>query len=493
MNQEYVYEDEQEEEGLTFKKIGRFLQKAWLRMVIYIAIAVLLATAIAVPIKMYYKSEPIARTTIEYIYSGIEQGEDPNGAPLNTDSIISTTVLAKAVDEANLGGKIKDISTLRYAMHIESVLTDEYVRLSEAAANGDTTAANTLRNYEMHPTRFNIIISDPSGNLGLSDDQAKLLLNKVVMCYYAEFQAKYSVTTMFAENAYSLSENDQLEFTDIYDIYLQSLDSVKEFLTRMETEAASFISTTNNTTFAQLASDINILSSSYNQFNAYILSNNVWRNRATARNTLLASEMDINNRLEPLKAYIASLTEQINNIHPNTTTTGADDKGNPTTTVISYPSQYFIYQERLDEANRQVREYEVQLKNIATRLTNLDDEKPTDDALKAKAVENLAAIEKQTVDIIKKVNATVADYYDTTFVSSSVRQTQAPVVTRKSMSFSLLVVYAVVVIVAIAAAGIVTAIKMSRAKAAAGKAQEQKAEEKQAEQKAEEKEEPKAE
>ncbi|MDE7164731.1 MAG: hypothetical protein K2O04_04830 [Clostridiales bacterium] len=474
MNQENVYEDEQEE-GLTFKKIGRFLQKAWLRMLIYIAIAVLLATAVAVPIRMYYKSEPIAQTTIEYIYSGIEVGEDPSGAPLNTDNIISTTVLAKAVDEANLGGKIKDISTLRDAMRIESVLTDEYVRLTEAAANGDTNAANTLRNYNMYPTRFNIIISNPSA-IGLSDDQAKLLLNKVVNCYYAEFQARFSVTTMFAENSYNLSENDQLEFTDVYDIYLQSLESVKAFLARMETEAAGFISAANDTTFAQLASDINVLSSSYNQFNAYILSNNIWRNRETARNALLASEMDINNRLEPLREYIKVLTEQIKNIHPNTTTTGAGTDSNPTTTIISYPPQYFTYQERLDEANRQVRDYEVQLKNIATRLNNLDDEKPTDDALKAKAVENLAGIEKQTVEVIKKVNATVADYYDTTFVSSSVRQTQAPVVTRRGISFSLLVVYAVTVIVAVLAAGIVTAVKMSRAKPTTEKVEDKKEE-----------------
>ena len=465
MNQEYAYEEDREEEGLTFKKIGRFLQKAWLRMLVYIVIAVLLATAIAVPIKMFLKSEPIARTTIEYIYSGIEEGKDPSGAPLNTDNIVSTTVLSKAVNDANLGGKIKDISTLRDAMRIESVLTDEYVRLSEAAANGDTTAANTLRNYNMYPTRFNIIISDPSG-LGLSDDQAKLLLNKVVMCYYDDFQARFSVTAMFAENSYGLSENEQLEFTDIYDMYLQSLESVKTFLARMSEDAAGFISTANNTTFAQLASDINVLGSSYNQFNAYILSNNIWRNRDTARNALLASKMDIENRLEPLKTYISGLTEQINNIQPNTTTS---DNGGAHSVTVSYPSQYFIYQERLDEANRQVREYQVQLKNIDTRLENLDNEKPADDALKAKAVENLAAVEKQTVEIIKKVNATVADYYDTTFVSSSVRQTQAPIVTRKSMSFSLLVVYAVTVIVAILAAGIVTVIKMSRAKAAAEK------------------------
>ncbi|MDE7405646.1 MAG: hypothetical protein K2M89_02075 [Clostridiales bacterium] len=470
MNKEYVYEDEQETEGITFKKIGRFFQKSWLRMVIYLIIAALLTTVIAVPIKVYVQSEPIAQTSVEFIYEGIEKGLDPNGAPLDTDNIISPTVLAQAVKEANLQKKIKDISTLHAAMRVEGVLTDEYVKLTEAAANGDKTASDRLRNYVMRPTRFNIIISDPAG-LDLSDDQAKLLLNKVVACYYKDFQKRYSVTNMFAENAYALSQNDNMEFTDIYDIYSQSLESVKVFLQEMSEIGASFVSTENNTTFTQLLSELNILRNNYTLFNAYILSNNVWRDKTTARDALLSTQTEIQNRLEALdgeNGSIQRLKAQIATINP---TTSSSDVSGVHTEKTEYPEIYETLHLRLDEANRQVEEYTIQLKNIETRLEKLKDEAQTDEVAINKALSNLGALESQTELFVQKVNATVADYYDTTFVSSSVSQVQPPVVTRKSIDFNLLIVYAVALIVALLAAGVVTGVKM--AKAASAKAEEQ--------------------
>ena len=464
MDKQYVYDDEQQEEGLTLKKVGHFLQKAWLRAVIYMVIAALLVTAVAVPIKVFLKSEPLAQTSIEYIYQGIEKGQDPNGAPLDTDNIISTTVLSKAVEQANLGKKIKDISALRSAMRIEGVLTDEYVRLTEAAANGDKTAADQLRNYKMFSTRFDIIISDPS-ELDLSDDQAKLLLNKVVTCYYEDFKTRYSVTRMFAENSYTLSQNENLEFADIYDIYLQSLDSVKVFLQDMSaegSESAGFVSTANNTTFTQLLSDVSVLENNYSLFNAYILSNNIWRNVTTAKNALEANEVEINNKLEPLQAYIKSLNDQIATIKPTTTST---DAGGVHTDKTEYPEIYDTLHTRLNEANVQVEKYNIQLNNIKTRLDKLKEASDSvDAALKAQAVASLAAIEEQTAALIAKVNSTVADYYDTTFVSSSVRQVQPPVVTRRSIDFNLFVVYAVAVIAALLVAGVVTGVKIAKSK-----------------------------
>ena len=470
-NQSYVYEEEQGEEGLTFKKVGHFFRKGWLRMLVYAVVCALLVTAIALPIKVYYKSEPIAQTSVEYIYDGIESGLAPDGSVLNTDNIISTTVLYQAVKEANLEKKITDISKLRERMRVEGVLTDEYVKLTEAAANGDNAAKEQLRNYDMFSTRFDIIISDPS-ELDLSDDQAKLLLNKIVVCYYADFQKRFSLNRMFAADAYALSDNDLMEFADIYDIYTQSLDSVKTFLQGMAEENSSFVSTENSTTFTQLLSDLNLLRNNYSLFNAYILSNNVWRNKASARNALVSTRTEILNKLEPLNGedgYIASLKSQIASIKPTTTST---DAGGVHTDKTEYPPIYAELHAKLDEANRAVEEYNVQLKNIETRLEKLQDETQTDEELIKTATANLKTLETQTGEFIKRVNATIADYYDTTFIASSVRQVTPPVVTRRSSDFSLLLVYGVAVIAGLLAAGIVTIVKISRASAAAKKQEE---------------------
>ena len=112
----YEYEEGEYEEGLTFAKVGHFFKKGWLRMVIYALVIAVVASIIVLPIKVYYKSEAVAQTSIEYIYDGIEKGQNPNGGQLDTNNVISTTVLDSAVKAAKLEDVIPDISQLREAM-----------------------------------------------------------------------------------------------------------------------------------------------------------------------------------------------------------------------------------------------------------------------------------------------------------------------------------------------------------------------------------------
>ncbi len=474
MEQPYIYECEPEDEGITFKKVGYFFKKAWLRLVIYAVVAALLTTAVALPVKVFYKSEPIAQTSIEFIYDGIEKGLDPFGGALDTDNIISMSVLKDAVEEANLGGKIKSITALRESMRVEGVKTDEYVKLVEAAANGDKEAANRLRNYTMFPTRFDIVISDP-GKLDLSDDQAMALLDKIVMSYCNDFKDRFSVTGMFPSDIYTESANKSKEFVDIYDMYTAKLDIVKEYLTERATANPTFVSASNNTTFSLLLNELDILKSNYALFNATVLSGNIWRDKALAKSNLEASKIEIQNQLTPLENYITALTEQIKAIQPNTSTSDSNGSHNVT---VTYPPEYYIYQNRLDESNRQVRDYQVQLASIETRLTKLEDQTATDDKLLAAAERDLAEIEESSRLFINKVNSTIADYFETTFVVSSVRQVQPPIVTRRSLDFSLLMIYLIAVIAGALAACVVTGIKISKANAKRNAVCEQSADEK---------------
>lgn len=473
MNQQYAYEEEYEDDGLTLKKVGEFFKHAWLRMIIYIVVAALSVTAVALPIKVFYKSEPVAQTTIEFIYSGIERGIAPDGKIFNAEEMISTTVLKSAVDESGLGDKLKDITELRNSMRVEGVPTDEFVRLSAAAADGDTAAAEKLRNYTMYPTRFNIILSDPQ-NLGLTDDQAKLLLNKVEKSYEKDFQNRYSVKEMFAD-VYTLSANEALEFTDVYDLYVQAIAAVKTGVEQFSAIGKSFVSTNNKTSFTQLISELSLLSSRYQQFSAYVLSKNIWRNPAAAKSALLESQIDINNRLEPLTKYIVELNKQIASIEPNSTTS---DSSNMHIVTIQYPAEYFTYQARLDEANRQVRDYNVQLNNIRTRLEKLDSvDSANKDLIKA-AVAQLVELEEKSSELIKLINSTIADYYDTTFTSASISQTKIPIVTRKSAEFNLLIVYAVGLVIALLCASIVSGVKLAKHNAHIKALESEKAEDK---------------
>lgn len=469
MAQNNTYEEDEYEEGITFAKIGRFIKKGWLRMVIYMIVIVLIATVVGVPIKVYYKTEPIAQTSIEFVYKGIEKGEMPDGSPLNSDDIIAPAILAAAVDDAGLSEKIADISSFRQSIRVASVVTNEYAQLVAAAADGDTEAANKLRNYTMYPTRFNIIISNPEG-YGLSDEQAKLLLDKIVLEYYDDFQKSYSVVNMFDSEMFVLSRNELLEFTDIYDMYMSSLTSIKSYLTTLASENPAFTSHKNNTTFNRLVSDLSFLGSNFDLFNAFIIAKNVWRNADTAKNTLEASKKTITNNLEATEKYIQNLKAQIEAIK-NELQLGveAPSGGQILVNYPAYPAVYDTLNTKLEETTRQVLDYNIQLANIETRLEQItvNSETVTSEEDKAAAAQSIASLEAQAAALVSKVNSTIEDYYDTTFISSSVRQVQSPVVTRKSTNFSLMILYLVAIITGFLLACIVTGIKISRGKSPA--------------------------
>lgn len=467
MDNAYNYDESELEEGITLKKVGYFFKKAWLRMIIYLVVALALASAVVLPVKFLYKSERVGLTSIEFIYEGIEEGLDPNGGVLNTDNIISTTVLDKAVEASELTDVITDISKLRASMRVDGVETEEYRKLVEAASRGDSDAASELRTYVMRPTQFEIIISEPQ-KLGLSDVQAKTLLSHVVAEFCKDFKSRYTVSNMFSSDAYVLSQNAMLEYADMYDLYMQTFDPIETYLNRLAAEAPAFTATDNNTTFATLLSNLSVIKRSYDAFNSYILSNNVWRDIDNALSALAESKTQKQNELTAQQAYLESIIEIKDSIKPNTITSNVNGQ---TITTEAYPKEYYVWLERVDTENAKVKTLTNQLNNITLRYNKLtaSSEKPTDVAVEyvSKTIVQLENMSKIFVD---KVNDTVTEYYDTTFIAQSVRAVRSPVVMRMSIQFNILIIYACVVLAALLAASLVTVIKISKRNAKEKKA-----------------------
>lgn len=463
MEKSYAYEEDELEEGLTFKKIGHFFLKGWVRMVVYAVVLVLVAAIVALPIKMFYKTEPVAQTSIEFIYTGIEEGLDPNGGTLNTDNIIAPSVLNSAVEAAELSEKLTNISELRGRMRIEAVPTEEYLKLQQSAADGNADAQRELLTYEMFPTRFNIILSEPK-KLGLSDSQAVLLLDKVVAAYYDSFKTRYSVTTLFSTDIYNLSGDKTLEFTDVYDEYESALASVTDALSLLNQSGANFVSQA-QVTFSALQSELSTLELSYSRFSDYVLDNNVWRNKTTAKKNFEDTGVRLEAERDAQDNYVKSLQAQIALIKPTKVTS---TNGGQTVETESYPDEYYSYQSLLASANATLRSIESRIVNNQIRIDTIKEaSETTDAALIANAEATLASLEARSESFVKKVNDAVKEYYETTVVSSAVRQVQSSVVTRKTSSLNVLIILLVAAGIGVVAGGIVTVVKIGKANAAA--------------------------
>ncbi len=463
MNKSYEYVEDEYEEGLTFKKVGHFFAKGWLRMLVYAIIAVALVSVVALPIKFFYKSEEVAQTTVEFLYEGIETGKDPDGNTLDTNNIISPSVLAKAISAAELDGVVSDVAGLRGEMRVEGVETDEYLRLVKAAADGDENAKNTLRTYVMFPTRFNIIISEPS-KLGLSDAQAKLLLNKVVESYLADFKTRYSVTNMLAEETFKLSENSVMEFVDIYDSYVSKLSAIELSLKNVSADNSIVSAMTDKTSFARLEIKLSAIKTDLSNFNSFVLTHGIFRNKTSAKASLENLAEKLAKQIELQEDKIKNLSLQIENFKPNTTQNNSPSGSVITTT---YPDEYYALQKQLTAAYEDKYELSNRAYDVSTRLAAIGEvSAPTPESDVNAAMEMLRGIETDTNEFVVKLSE-VAEQYDSMYVSASVRQTNQPVVTRKSAGLNVIIIYAVTLIAGLLAAGVVTGVKISRANAKA--------------------------
>ncbi|MCM1368718.1 MAG: hypothetical protein NC184_07945 [Roseburia sp.] len=471
MDKSYEFVEDEYEEGITLKKIAHFFKKGWLRMIVYVVVCLLVALIVALPIRMFYKSEPIAQTTIEYIYDGIEDGLAPDGSLLSTDNLVTNKILAAAVDNADLGGKITDISALRQHVRVEGVETAKYAALVEAAASGDAEAAATLRTYVMHPTSFNIIISDPA-SLGLTDSEAKKLLNSVVSSYYSDFLTRFSVQNMFPADMFGLSSDQSIEFRNILDIYENVLESIRTSLSDFATENPDFVSRVNNTSFATLVSEFIVLESRLDLLNGYIATNNIWLDKVAARDSLVDRKTSISNRIATQQSYITALNAQIELINREFDLVADGDKQQ--VVIGKYPEVYNECHRKLQEANDIMRDYQSQLASVEVQLEKLgDDDTATPAVLVSEAKSRIAALEQSIVQKVNVANSTIDDYYTTQFISSSVRQIRQPVVVRVGLHFSMAAVFAVAGVIGLLAAFMVTGIKISLANSARVKSKKQ--------------------
>ena len=246
-------------------------------------------------------------------------------------------------------------------------------------------------------------------------------------------------------------------------MYVDSIAPIYDFVSMLENEKPSFVSSKNNATFASLLSEYNTIKLSMDMFNNYVLVNNVWKDKASAMDSLNETKTRLTNELSTLTTYVDALKEQIANIKPQENKVVSPTGGETITTT--YPDLYYEYQNKLNSAQLQIKAMNDQLNNIEMRLNKIDDtETETPEEIITAATAMLLKIEDQASAYVNKVNATIADYYDTTIIASSVRQVRPATVTRMESSLNLVVVLVVAFVVGLFVGGITTGVKMSNAK-----------------------------
>lgn len=451
---DYIYEDD--EGGLTLKSVGHFLAKSFGRMCLYTLIILVLTTIVALPIKFFYRSRPITTTQVEFTYSGISNGRDPNGATFNSDSLIDPGVLSTAVANAALDGKVPSVSALSEAMRVESVVTTEYLRLVEAANASNASDADRAALTNYHPTKYKIVLDlsslEDDERFELTEAESKKLMSAVTAAYIEKFEEEYMPSEVVSSSVFK-NDYSEIEFNTVYELYQNQLDTVQSTIEQYATRAPSF--STPNGTFASLQSDLDALQVLYVNYKSFITSNNIWRNPNDAKLELTAKVEAYGYESTELTAYKTSLETQIASIEPDTTVV----EGSSPTITTKYPAIYSQLHAQLNTANARIAKITALVEECKAQLAQLDQAGSSTPEQIALATARLKGLEESTVSFVDKVNALINAYYANS-LASSVRVIQPAIVTTEGVSFNILIVYLVAVLAAFVIAWIVTGVRM---------------------------------
>ena len=440
---------------ITFAGIGRLIKKSALRVLIYIIIVAVAVSLIVLPIKMYVHPNPSVTARIEFIYSGIEEGLDPNGTVFDKSQIKNNTVLTTAIANAGLENKIPVVADLRDSVIISDVVSAGYQELKDLAASGNTEAQTKLLNYSFYPTRFDISIERFS-ELGLTKSKALNLLDCVLSAYRDYFTERYANRTAFVADDFDLE--DDVEYISYYIRYETQLSAISSYVDSISGVDANYVAS-NGKSFAALKSMYSVLSEELDSFRRFILNDKVAKDKTIAASEIGEIVQQLRDEKTTIENEITSLQTQIENYKPNTETTSTAN-GTSNTVIIEFGEGYDELQSQLSATcHRLLKVAERQSRYERLQTVFEDASTPTDAEILTLAAEKVIALKANCLNYINTVNQTVYDYFTERYSSNAIRTIQSPAYARNTLDIPLLYIYVLAVVLAIAVGMIVTYAK----------------------------------
>lgn len=241
----------------TFKTFFDLIKRSGKRIVIYAVIAAVLGLCIAAVIAVSTMGNVEYRGVIEYTHTGIVDGVDPNGAPIDYNRVKSPLIVNNAL--TNMGYSDAEVAAL--ATTVEASLTIEPY-ISDAIAK--QMEANPAMSY--HPSRYSVVLN-PSKQLGMSDAQYKDLVNEIMKSYVKYFKEYYGYTIA----PVVISDGNRVATaTDYYEVIFCYTGEIEAMKAAIGALPDSYVSIAN-----KLYEQVSVLNSSVADLEAYILRHNV--------------------------------------------------------------------------------------------------------------------------------------------------------------------------------------------------------------------------
>lgn len=465
---------------ISFKDVGQFLKKSLVRMLIYLLVAVVVVTAIALAFKFFAATDYSVNATIEFTYDGVSAGKNPDGSDFNKENVRSVAYVNNALTVSELDKKVVDagydIGSVRASISINGIMPTEYIQQYNELIAGGMSSADAyaqLAQMTFYPTQFVVSFRDYE-KFGMKKADAIKFVDELIIAYTDGFKQKYSQAVVFSDTIFSY-DSDLYDYLDYCNIYAANYASIDNYLNNMSSVSSAWVSTETGKSFSALKQEATFLETQLSTLSSFVKSQNISKDIENMKVAAKNEMDDLTKELKRVSDVIASVEEQLRTFPPSTVTQ-VPGVGDPIITV-TYPEAYYALQNRLTQYYVDKAATEMQLSEKTELYNAIKDLTQNDISLSdvARADSILASLRTSSKLFIQEMNATSADYVKLNFPDNSLRTVSPSAYVSTSADFPAMLAYLIGIVAAIAVALIVTAIMSKRAqnrKAAAEKEQQ---------------------
>ena len=285
-NQNYV-----EDEGISLIDLFLIVWKKKFLIMFLSFLGLILGGATA--FVMNANNETLA-TIVEYQWDGINEGEYPNGARFEASNAFTVTVYLNAIEAAGVELTSNEV---REQFTIRPIIPNNILNaIQQAIENGEELT--------YFPTAFNYSLN--AGQLGISEAQARTILNALIDGFREDFEAKYIQQAVVLN--YALTNLNTYDYSEVARIYGTQLELIESAIEQVLPEANTFVSTELGLSFNDVLVELDLvrtvdLTNMNALINTFLLTKNI--DRAITR-------LEYNNEIKELE--LAKETQVLTNL-----------------------------------------------------------------------------------------------------------------------------------------------------------------------------------
>jgi len=401
-------------------------------------LTLLLATiGVCLPLFLYQFKKPVvtvmAVVTLDYTAPNIF-GEwvpvtsltAPDGTELDLTMLTSSYVLSEAVSELSLPEGVT-LESIRNNVRVERILTEDSRRQQEIAshmlAEKNGSAYVQLQSVKLtYDNQFIVSLTNGFGNVYLSDDELRLLLDRILSAYNNYLAITYANQKIPGDEI-AVIDTDALDIMESIDLLKSSMSELYDYCDSRTSKVKNYRSARDGRSLRDLMDTINTVTDvNVNYLSSYVYANSIAEDMDTMLSKYRYILRETESKLEIANQTIATTDELIANYKPDRILVGGQDKENVQSTAVTtdYYNELMIKQ----ADNYQVAaELEIQIADIKDKIENLERGNTTVKTEKAK--EELEAAIETCHEVYLSVRAQMEEINESAFYTQYIDATAA--------------------------------------------------------------------